>query len=60
MIRELIEEILSRVKKDGDWLYCDECGHRHYEGEKGYWGYYGTKLCCPVCLHKHYKKDMER
>lgn len=42
------------------WLFCDECGHRYHEGEKGYWGMYGVKLCCPICLSKHYKEEMER
>ena len=42
------------------WLHCDECGHVYHEGEKGYWGMYGINLCCPICLNKHMKKEMER
>ena len=39
-------------------LVCDECG---FKGKtKGYWGYYGLKFCCPVCLAKHYREDMEK
>ena len=42
----------------GELLVCDECG---FKGKtKEYWGYYGTHFCCPVCLQKHMKKEMER
>lgn len=49
----------KKETESSELLVCDECGFRHKD-EKGYWGYYGAKFCCPVCLLKHYNKDMEK
>lgn len=40
-------------------LICDECGFKH-KNEKGYWGMWGTKFLCPVCLNRHMMKEAER